>query len=835
MVDVDVSIGPLWIRRQLFEHSVAVPLLTASTAAQIDFPRLAAELVSVSVIAPPEPPAVTYDSWVAAAGLHARLDSSEHAAIIVEALETNVPDAFLRCNEATKLNSTEQLPYRELLIPVPELLAFIKLHAAATVSTHFRHSADAVWPEADAPAFSLSPASHTLARTSAPSSPITSPGLAPISLTPASPRIQSGRSSPSNSASNLVLNPVPNETQSYGSSSSGQSPSSPTTAQQAQPGQRSQQQTKIQQPAQQQQSPQQQQQQLQLQQHQNLLQQHQALQINSPTLSHGSSSAGGLDAFVRKKSPNHLNPIMNSQSAIIASTQFALERETRLVVTNLKALLLVIASAYRIPLDKNAEKATQEPEVDLRSVGVAESGTLTSNTGIEKGRRPQAPSSSISAGTNRGTEETNSTNKDTVMADGSNNNNANNKPLPASNIEITRQMFEHLSFLLTTCSHASGAFRPMSAIVPQWNDSSSSNTVGLTELVDIITTALTRIPMQEIVDGVIDMVEVSDLERKTIIRSSLPRTNRWDNGKPTHTPDMRISNCADAHLYLLCSLGRVSFVGCRGCTLFIGGCVSLSLINCENVRVHVVARVCRVTNCFDTHLYLCTNSNPQIVGENRGLVFAPYNAAYPKAELEKHLRIVGVDTSRNVWNKFYRPGFRGSSNAERNSEITAVVARTLSPEQFLPFAVPVRYISGNIIGEKDVDTNTEGNKAKGKWDSSLKCLFGLSVPLPNAYEEQLKQKRVLLMEVRKEIRGIERKWMESIGRGKDVAMAEGSGSGIGAEGQDAHDDDEESDYHAQQLDGGIVHTIIQDRFRDWLTHSGRIRQISDLVRMAQES
>ena len=123
-------------------------------------------------------------------------------------------------------------------------------------------------------------------------------------------------------------------------------------------------------------------------------------------------------------------------------------------------------------------------------------------------------------------------------------------------------------------------------------------------------------------------MDISDLERKTVIPTNMPLTNQ--PVKAAQTPDVRICNCTDAHVYLLCALGRVSLVRCRGCTLFIGGCVSLSLINCENVLVHAVARVCRVTNWFDTHLCLYRNSRPQIVGENRGLVFDPYNAVYPR-------------------------------------------------------------------------------------------------------------------------------------------------------------------------------------------------------------
>lgn len=976
MVDVDVTIGPLWIRRQVFEHSVAVPLLTAATASQIDFPRLAAELVSSSVVSPPEPPAVTYDAWVAAAGLHARLDSSEHAAIIVEALETNVPEAFRRCNDRARMNSTEQLPNRQLLIPVPELLAFIKLHAAATVSTLFRNSADSVWPDADAPTFPLSPIASTAIRSNAPSSPLSSPNPMPISLTPASPRVQSLRPSPSHSSAsiqqnfsssevqvnacppNMALSSRPADFQSTGLQESEQScrendpkqkqpqqlqrqhqkqhdednalisqqlqrqaqtfknqgqedqiqqqryvekqtsqkqphlnqeeqqklqhnqspqpqhpeqsehlehleqsqqsqqlplsqqlqselPQTPQRIQQPnvpqQPQQQLQQQLhqyqhQQQQQQHQQQQQQQQQQQIQLQQqlqqlqHQQILQQHQAT-LGSLSPSCLASSSNSIDALVRKKSPNHISPIMNSQSSIIASVQYALERETRLVTSNLKALLLVIAASYGIPLDEHAESVTQEPDYDVRGAGVAESGTLT-DVNPEKGRSQPAGITN-SPPTSRKPDATKYTASDAVMADKNGSNGGVSKPLPASNVSISRDMFEHLSFLLTTTSEPNEPFRPMSTIVPQWSDKHSTSTVALVDLVDIVTTALTRVPIQEVYQGVIDLVEICDVERRTIIRSKMPQTNIPDDGKQSQAPDVRISNCSDAHIYFLCALGRVSFVGCRSCTLFLGGCVSLSLINCENVRVHAVSRVCRVTNCFDTHLYLCTNTSPQIVGENRGLVFAPYNAAYPRAELDKHSKEVGVDITRNMWDKFFRPAFRGS-NTDRGTEVSTVVARTLAPEQFLPFGVPVRYKNGAFVTEKDTEALAEQERIKGKWESSLKCLFGVSAPLPSIYEEQLKQKRLSVVTVRNEIRGLERQWVEAHSKGKDMTSAEGKGSESGSEGEETKEGDNDKHF-ARQIGGGVVHSIVQERFREWLTNSGRIKQISDLVRTLQES
>lgn len=874
MVDVDVPIGPLWIRRQLFEHSVAIPLLTTSTASQIDFPRLSSELVSASVIHPPSPPAVTYDAWVAAAGLHVRLDSSDHAAIIVEALLTNAPDAFLRCNDPANLYKSDPVHYRRLIIPVPELLAFVKLHAAATISTNFRSFADAVWPDIDLPITQNQLFPHHQRHT--PTSPIPSqsvPAL-PVSLTPASPRLsssssspaQSQRTSPTQSAnvsrpntveslppfqqnlSNSALSQGENSLQSQGFT---QSQSQPHT----QPLQQAQhQRPNIPSNAEPEVQPQVQ---SHTQQHQQTSQSHPVSQLQislQPTqqsqLQHASStqgpvpnlnsSNGPLDSVVRKKCSNHISPMINSQSAIMASAQHALERETRLVIGNLRALLLVIASAYGFSLDTHM---LSESPLNVQSGAIAvESGTLSNTTSNEVIRRGSQGSTFAPGGPVDPPVST-----DTVMED---ENQSEGKWPSLNEVEITREMFEHLSFLLTTVSESSGAFREMSTIVPTWSEKSNTDKVPLGRLVDTITKALTHVPENEHVKGVIDVIEVSDLERRTILQSCMPQTNTTGKNTFGHGYDVRVTNCNESHIYLLCSLGRVSCINCRGSTLFIGGCTSVSLINCENVRLHAVARVCRVTNCFDTHLYLCTNANPQIVGENRGLVFAPYNVAYSQVEVQCFLDDVGVDPNRNVWDKFFKPALRGPARPDRQKEeLTAVQARVLAPEQFLPFGVPVR--TSASAGSKDPEAG-EAENGKGELWAGMNDLFRVSIPPPVAYAEQLKLKQSQILKVKAEVRAMDKRWASSFAQGKKGTEA---GSKVGSSDVDHNSKtkdiamSQESGYEkdVDKADGegrggqmralrnGMVESRIQDRFYEWLSVSGRGRQVNDLFRLEQES
>lgn len=791
MVDTESeSIGPLWIRRQVFEHSVAVPLLTSTTASQINFSKLAYELVSASVTSDPKiGPAVTYDSWVAAAGLHAQLDSSEDAGIVIEALETNAPDAFVRCNDPIKLAPGRQVSYRLLLIPVPELLAFIKLHAAATIASRFRESADAVWPEGDggpgsvspgggpSAAYSLNPtiARHAGSHLSSPASPPVATPAAFPSLSPASPRIQHG-SHPS--APPPLVDKLSSPVPIAGIGNLPTSPSPPQTGGGS----------------------------------------------NAPmSPSSAPPSSPVLDGLVRKKTPTHLGAMVNSQSAIIASVQHAFQRETRLVVNNLKGLLLVVAASYGVAPDTAAQTDMVSPESGIVMGGgsiAAEHGTLSRDSPQAKPRR----SNSLGSGS------------EALMDDDS-------SKFSTRNLPITKQMFEHLAFLLTTTSGPASSYRPVSWIVPQWRDWSNDATVPLGELIDILSNALTRVPLQREVEGFTDIAEIRDLDRKTILRSSIPTTNAGITSYP-HANEIRISNCTDSHFYLLSSLGRVSLIACHNCTLFVGACVSLSLIKCVNMRVHVIARVCCVTNCFDTHVYLCTNRYPQIVGENRGLLFAPYNAAYAKEEVDKYLAAVGVDPHANVFDKFYRPAHRSLSSTDKaDPDLTPAVASVLQPELFLPFAVPVEKKKNPSDGDVDAQGKISGGDDDTERDAAnSRALFSVPLPLPNAYAEQLRKKCSEISNIRREIRALEKRHAslsssaqqpdvpqdDHVQGSKDVSMSDSAGSSPSKVGE------EEWEAPNATVKKGVVQSLVQERFKEWLTQSGRMKQINDLVRLGPD-
>lgn len=724
----DAPLAGLWIRRQVFEHSVAVPLLTSASASQIDFTRLATELAACSVYMDPAiPPAVSYADWVAAAGLHARLDSSDDACVIIEALETNAPEAFVRCNDPEKLAPGRQLNYRQLNIPVPELLAFVRLHAAATIASRFRETCNASWPEPD---------------TTSPSSPSTSIGA--LGSPVASPCI----SRPSLTALPMsLLSP---------SSAPGAAPMSPRVAQRASSAGGGPVLPLLTTPA-----------------------------GNVPPGSPSATGGGVGDGVVRKKSLTHLATMINSSSAILASVQHSLQRETDLVSRNITHLLGAIAASYGIVPLPRPDKADTQPS---SGATVPETGKLV-RCNSDGRRRTEASDAARTA---------------------------------VRSLKMTRTMFEHLSFLLTTNISSSGTPRSIATIVPQWRHPESNAKVRIGDLVDLVRAALAREPGPDDKSGPIDLAEFVDLDRKTILRKSFPDCNTAGNSYP-HGREVRISNCSDTHFYLLSALGRVSMIACRDCTLFIGASVSVSVINCVNVQVHAVARVCRVTNCFDTHLYLSTNRRPQIVGDNRGLVFAPYNAAYSDVLLD--MAEIGVSPNENAWNSFYRPAYR-ADRGPIDPDLTPKVASVLPPEKFLPFAIPAKLqtTSGDGLDARvrtKSNTNSTGTPNR---ELSTRGLFSIPLTLPPEYATALAARKHEIDMIRREIRNL------------DAASSTATVPTTHSESKDvAMSDARENREATTQQSKGLLQAIVQERFREWLTSTGNMRQINDLVRMDQDA
>lgn len=93
--------------------------------------------------------------------------------------------------------------------------------------------------------------------------------------------------------------------------------------------------------------------------------------------------------------------------------------------------------------------------------------------------------------------------------------------------------------------------------------------------------------------------------------------------------DLNISNCSDAHMYLLQPFEHATISACTDCTIVVGAVAGLlHIVDCERTTITTAARRVLVSNCFDVLHCVFTPSPPLLVGDNRSCQFAPYNTYY---------------------------------------------------------------------------------------------------------------------------------------------------------------------------------------------------------------
>lgn len=93
--------------------------------------------------------------------------------------------------------------------------------------------------------------------------------------------------------------------------------------------------------------------------------------------------------------------------------------------------------------------------------------------------------------------------------------------------------------------------------------------------------------------------------------------------------DLAISDCSDAHFYLLQPFEHATISACTGCTIVVGAVAGLlHVVDCEKTSITTAGRRILVSNSSDVQLFVFTPSPPLLVGDNRSCQFAPYNTYY---------------------------------------------------------------------------------------------------------------------------------------------------------------------------------------------------------------
>ena len=98
---------------------------------------------------------------------------------------------------------------------------------------------------------------------------------------------------------------------------------------------------------------------------------------------------------------------------------------------------------------------------------------------------------------------------------------------------------------------------------------------------------------------------------------------------PGRLHDLVVTDCSDAHFYLLQPFEHATIAACTGCTIVIGAVAGLlHIVDCEKTTITFAARRVLISSSCDVQSFLFTPSPPLLVGDNRTCQFAPYNTYY---------------------------------------------------------------------------------------------------------------------------------------------------------------------------------------------------------------
>lgn len=119
---------------------------------------------------------------------------------------------------------------------------------------------------------------------------------------------------------------------------------------------------------------------------------------------------------------------------------------------------------------------------------------------------------------------------------------------------------------------------------------------------------------------------VEQHQQQTVESPSLTAPSLPNNGR---LHDVHVTDCSDAHIYLLQPFEHATISACTNCTIVVGAVAGLlHMVDCERIKITSAARRVLISNCFDVSHFIFTPSPCLLVGDNRSCQFAPYNTYY---------------------------------------------------------------------------------------------------------------------------------------------------------------------------------------------------------------
>eukprot|EP00164_Ancoracysta_twista_P002665 GFYU01003543.1.p1 GENE.GFYU01003543.1~~GFYU01003543.1.p1 ORF type:complete len:546 (-),score=72.71 GFYU01003543.1:47-1684(-) len=257
--------------------------------------------------------------------------------------------------------------------------------------------------------------------------------------------------------------------------------------------------------------------------------------------------------------------------------------------------------------------------------------------------------------------------------------------------ELTKPQFDVLGFLIAGGKDLSGEVAPLSALAPFWLRTSEAR-VPISEIEDWTTAYLTTNDLfspwissianaKTQIDGRFPEDNVRKIDGRPLVLSAINKKTVLKTESDINGENIKIVNSHNCYLYILAPVGFATVFGCTNCTIVLGSVQNvLGIEHCERVKFVVATRSVRISSCMDISMYVCSNTKPMLVGDNRGIQFGPYNTFYP--QLESHMRASKLTPKLNMWK---------SPVTDWDPDIKSHASNLLiQPENYNTFSVPFK-------------------------------------------------------------------------------------------------------------------------------------------------
>lgn len=296
----------------------------------------------------------------------------------------------------------------------------------------------------------------------------------------------------------------------------------------------------------------------------------------------------------------------------------------------------------------------------------------------------------------------------------------------------------------------------------------------------------------------------------TGIRDGLHKHLVSEKCSPMQYHTLNISRCHNSQIFYLEAVQFVFVTRCTDTIIVLASVGRMIVLeHCENVTLISPCRMVRVSMCIDCTLYICCNVSPIITNDSRNISLAPYNSYYPgindtmwHSGLHPHASkfedpiILGVEHIEDHSSSIAVPG--GRSMTRTNEDIFKLRIskdctqwRLMPPEQFSPFVIPFFPLE---------DSESEGDRPISP------CI------IPPEYSDSFMEK------------------LQSIASLFQLMQTAFKSNGPT---QQHHSIMSSNDVRPRTHDQ--VQHFIQNRFKNWLITSGKMKEITQLLQDSQSA